>query len=322
MNTPGRDTFWDTTKAVLMWLVILGHAIQVLTPDAFFSHPLFKAIYLFHLPLFFYISGYFAFSSITTKKWKSLGKTAMRLLFPVLTFGTLEALLIYTQKAISVQDFLSCYVCLWFLWSLFECQVFGHILISIPHGTWKALVLALPIAISLFFPNSIPYADYLCFSWPFFAIGLYARHRRFTSDSFNARWLWCLIPAAVLLYFFDDGWYIYLAPLKLTAESAFIACYRIIAAIFAGATFLAIMRYISVKLNLEKSGASTLGIYIVQAVICTTASKFSYPAIYSELWVIIPVSLLVYCISYYTYLLTRKVPLAGLLFYGDVGKRK
>ena len=53
MTQASRDEFWDTSKAVLMYLVVLGHAIQIIVGEGFFSHPLFKAIYLFHLPVFF-----------------------------------------------------------------------------------------------------------------------------------------------------------------------------------------------------------------------------------------------------------------------------
>ena len=76
LSLPARDAFWDAGRAVLMWLVILGHTIQELAAGNFFTHPLFKGIYLFHIPLFFFISGYFAYSSIKKHHWKSISRSA------------------------------------------------------------------------------------------------------------------------------------------------------------------------------------------------------------------------------------------------------
>lgn len=54
-----RDYFFDNLKAVLIFLVVLGHFLLPIHGD----NPLVvvkRLIYVFHMPLFVFISGYFA----------------------------------------------------------------------------------------------------------------------------------------------------------------------------------------------------------------------------------------------------------------------
>ena len=51
MATKTRDPFWDTLKAMLIVLVVLGH-----TGTAMGGRGL-SVIYAFHMPLFIFISG-------------------------------------------------------------------------------------------------------------------------------------------------------------------------------------------------------------------------------------------------------------------------
>lgn len=48
-----RDSTIDIAKGIGIFLVVLGHF-------AVFASPLYHYIYLFHMPLFFFISGMFA----------------------------------------------------------------------------------------------------------------------------------------------------------------------------------------------------------------------------------------------------------------------
>lgn len=52
-----RITYLDSLKAILILLVILGHAVQFNTEE-YETNPLFQFIYSFHMPLFLFISGY------------------------------------------------------------------------------------------------------------------------------------------------------------------------------------------------------------------------------------------------------------------------
>jgi len=62
----GRNEFVDYLKGWLILLVVWGHAIQYLAyQDARFGAvPIFRLIYIFHMPLFMAVSGYVGFGAI------------------------------------------------------------------------------------------------------------------------------------------------------------------------------------------------------------------------------------------------------------------
>lgn len=53
-----RITFVDIAKGFGIFLIILGHLIT-------YGHPIFKWIFSFHIPLFFFLSGY-VFKAVNT----------------------------------------------------------------------------------------------------------------------------------------------------------------------------------------------------------------------------------------------------------------
>lgn len=61
----GRDISLDIAKGVLILLVVIGHGFQYAfgsnygQSGLFFINPIYRAIYMFHMPLFMFISGYF-----------------------------------------------------------------------------------------------------------------------------------------------------------------------------------------------------------------------------------------------------------------------
>ena len=55
-----RIHYLDSLKAILILLVVLGHAVQFNDTEHYANSILFRFIYSFHMPLFFFISGYLA----------------------------------------------------------------------------------------------------------------------------------------------------------------------------------------------------------------------------------------------------------------------
>ena len=53
-----RDSQMDNIKAILLFLVALGHTLDVYKDVWNVNMYLMKYIYLFHMPLFFMISGF------------------------------------------------------------------------------------------------------------------------------------------------------------------------------------------------------------------------------------------------------------------------
>ena len=66
-----RNDYIDFIKGVAILLVLVGHAIQYcygaeyFLQGAYFSNPIFKFIYTFHMPLFMAVSGYLLQQTLT-----------------------------------------------------------------------------------------------------------------------------------------------------------------------------------------------------------------------------------------------------------------
>lgn len=316
MSTQTRDAYWDCNRAVLMWLVVLGHSIQLLNPAHFFEHPVFKVIYMFHVPLFMWISGYFALNSIKKSGLKIISRRGTQFLLPIFTLGTLQAIMSVCQGRSDLTHILFSYHCMWFLWSLFECFVFATLMQTLRHPVWKLTTAILPIILSVYTPTYIPYGSYLSFVWPFFILGMYCRHKKLTSEHINLKWLIAL-PAAIAIFFaYRSNWYMYLSPLSMNLNSAGIWLFRIAAAVCSGAVFLAVMKYLPLKMP-AKIGTATLGIYVLQSGFFSVAAKLRIPDELPNTAMMIALSLIIFIGAYFFYKATCKIRIFSLLLYGS-----
>jgi len=91
-NAAKRDIKIDNAKGALILLVVLGHLLQptLLREDPslwFLSKPLYLLVYLFHMPLFVFLSGYFSKLTYTGSRLK---ENCLRFLLPYLFFQFLN----------------------------------------------------------------------------------------------------------------------------------------------------------------------------------------------------------------------------------------
>ena len=84
-----RDNFADFLKYILIWMVVLGHFINLYQRSAGPFGGLYNCIYTFHMPLFVFISGYFSKRMNTYRR-----KNIDTLLYPFLVFQILN--IVYT----------------------------------------------------------------------------------------------------------------------------------------------------------------------------------------------------------------------------------
>ena len=54
-----RESYWDNLKFILIYCVVLGHCLGCCTTSGL-SVALWDFVYLFHIPLFVFISGRFS----------------------------------------------------------------------------------------------------------------------------------------------------------------------------------------------------------------------------------------------------------------------
>ena len=117
-----RIYYLDNLKGLLIILVILGHAIQFTIPE-YRDNLAFRLIYSFHMPLFFFISGYLA--NRGCYKSGVIRKRAIQLLLPFVVWAIISPLL--KQGTLDLGRVLTAIEYpdngLWFLYNLFVYSV-------------------------------------------------------------------------------------------------------------------------------------------------------------------------------------------------------
>lgn len=164
-----RDPFWDTLKAMLIVLVVLGHTGTAMG-DKWLS-----VIYAFHMPLFIFISGYFS----KKQSFSLLGGGNKRLVILFLVFNTAYlALDVALGGGIGLHRLLSPAFALWYILSLIYWRI---ILQLVPQSVLdrKMLVMTFALMASLG-TGFIPIGGELSFQraytfFPFFMLGYYAK---------------------------------------------------------------------------------------------------------------------------------------------------
>jgi len=95
-----RDHQMDNIKAVLLFLVAFGHTLDVYKGDWNINMYLMKYIYLFHMPLFAFITGYF-----TKNMDKARDKAIQKCLIPYILFQLVYILMGKIMIYIGVANF-------------------------------------------------------------------------------------------------------------------------------------------------------------------------------------------------------------------------
>lgn len=67
-----RIFIWDNLKFILIFLVVLGHFVDFHTGSSLNMKRIFLYIYIFHMPLFIFISGLFSKKTINEKRYKKI----------------------------------------------------------------------------------------------------------------------------------------------------------------------------------------------------------------------------------------------------------
>lgn len=147
-TAPVRDPLWDNLRVAAIALVVVGHTIEAAgSYDPAYSLYLF--IYAFHMPLFAFISGYFARAEpLTVTDGR---KIVTQLLAPYVVFSLVWAGLRWVVEGRLILDLTSPYWHLWFLPAL---------------ALWR---LSLPVFASLRAPGLVAVAV-ACLSG-YFAVG-------------------------------------------------------------------------------------------------------------------------------------------------------
>lgn len=118
-----RDHYFDNAKFGLMLVVVFGHVFRQLFSDGGFYRPAYIWIYLFHMPAFVLVSGYFSKASMLDAR--RVERAIRTLLVPYLIFEAINTWFFYELFSRDDLSFtlLSPSWRMWFILSLFLWRV-------------------------------------------------------------------------------------------------------------------------------------------------------------------------------------------------------
>ncbi len=289
-SMPAKDLTLATVRGLAIILVIYGHVIQrsiLATGGDFFASAAFKAVYAFHMPLFFFISGYSLVFSLGRKSILDVFLARCRsLLVPYAIWGilgvmTMSALDVISGKAVSIlhwplafADELLWHPVIWFLFSLFVVSAVLLCSIKLQErlGFWAfGLVYLLLMGIA---PNQNFALYYVQWFYLFYLAGyLFNRYGPAARE-------WRMPPAVFigalfaftgLVSFWGRNDYIYINRMAFTLEQAGTQVLRLVYRYCVAGLGIALMFHIGAYLArtglrgfLIEIGVYSLGIYLLQ----------------------------------------------------------
>ena len=123
-----RDLYWDSLKFVLIFFVVYGHTIESYAPNGSVNRATYTFLYVFHMPLFIFISG--RFSQIKNKRKYISG--ILRILETYILFQVIWGLIIWS---VSKSSFSFVSLLMWPNWTLWY-------LLSLVY--WRLMVAMIP----------------------------------------------------------------------------------------------------------------------------------------------------------------------------------
>lgn len=183
-----RIPLWDNARWVAVTLVVVGHGILKLIGDSDSAYATYLFIYLFHVPVFVAVSGYFS------KSGQPGPKQAKRLLsdivLPYLIFETIWTLVHWALSGELSLDYATASWTLWYLVALAIWRVALPYLVLLRYPLLIAVVVSIGAGYLSSLDGTLSLARTLGLL-PFFVFGW-----RLRQSSLTARWL-ALPEAAV-----------------------------------------------------------------------------------------------------------------------------
>lgn len=167
-SLPKRDPYLDNAKLILVFLVVLGHLIQVFSRHKPYLLYFFFVIYGFHIPALVLVSGFLSKNYSSSQFVKHL----FRLLIPYLIFD-LFARIFHLLIDPSFKVFAYNLVPqgpLWYLLSLFFWRSFIPFFKKIPHLFIYSAIASLLVGFLLFINDQLSLSRTFVF-FPFFIMG-------------------------------------------------------------------------------------------------------------------------------------------------------
>lgn len=276
-----RDLFWDTLKFVLILLVVLGHTIESYVADGSFLRALYNFIYMFHMPLFIFVSG--RFSHVNNKE--KYRKSILRLLETYVFFQTIKYFgpsVMLGNWNFGIKSYIHCILypkwTLWYLLSLVYWRLMVYIIpiTILKYRPFLVLSACFVIAIlSGFLPLRGQLSIMRTMSFlPCFFIGYYSTEVDYRAILRNipiALSLIVLLTAFLVIYKYFNYEFSYVISNSISfwgnpfLTPAYMCLARLLYIVFSLIISLMVLRLVKVNSTLAKWGTRTLVIYVLHS---------------------------------------------------------
>jgi fucose 4-O-acetylase-like acetyltransferase len=186
-----RSYMFDNLKALLIFLVVLGHMLSLLQNDITLN--LHRCIFSFHMPLFIFVSGYF--SKNLDKSYKKAFESC---LLPYIIFQIVFTLIFTAEDTINL---FNPQYAMWYLLSLFFMKVSARFLLRIKFILPISLFVALYAGYIPSVTQTVSLSRTLFFL-PFFLMGVMCTEETIERIRKIPKWL----TAVVLLLIMTALW--------------------------------------------------------------------------------------------------------------------
>lgn len=164
-----RDYYFDNAKFFLIILVVLGHSMEIVSGEHI--RFVYRLIYLFHIPAFVLIAGYFSKSQRNSN--------LIELISQYIVFQVLYTLVrAYLFKTDVVITFFSPYWILWFLLALVIWKIVTPHFSKLRYPIVFSIVLAILVGYDSSINTEFSLSRIIVF-FPFFLCGYYAKKEHF-----------------------------------------------------------------------------------------------------------------------------------------------
>lgn len=201
-----RIYLFDTAKFILIFFVIFGHMMENVR-DLSYNSELYGCIYLFHMPLFIFISGFF--SKIYQDK-KKFWMSELRLVETLLLFHVASILfkMFVYGKSVALNDIVIPGFGSWYLLSL----IYWRTILQFAPKSWLDSKWMIPacVAISLlggFVPIGGAFSIQRTFTFlPFFVLGYLTKERNWLERIRINPWCACIVLIIMFcnIFIFND----------------------------------------------------------------------------------------------------------------------
>lgn len=279
INIKERDYYFDNIKGLLILLVILGNSLEHAEPTVINTHFFLLLLYLFHMPLFTFVSGYFCKKSKRTTQEKVI--KIFKVYVGAQIFYTLFEQIVFRNEYIKL-EFFSPRWTLWYLLSLMSWYILSDFIKDKKRWLIVSICLALYIGMD-YGVGSYASISRTFFFLPFFIAGMIfeKRHIEYLKSKIKYILVAALFIVGILFYIRKR------VPLELFFE------YSRYTSLFGSAMFPFIMRvfhYIGgflisfiilaimtpKKTALSKIGENSLVLYVLHSGVTKILCKFSF----------------------------------------------